>query len=190
MDDLFRTEVETAVQHLKDGKVILYPTDTVWGLGCDATNAAAVQKIFRIKQRADSKSMILLVADERDILQYVAAPDPAVFDFLEEQSRPTTVIFENAIGLPDHVIAGDGSVAMRIVQDEFCRHLIRRLRRPVVSTSANTSGAPAPSLFAEISEEIRTAVDHIVKWRQEDTQRAAPSRIIKWDRGGVTIIRG
>lgn len=186
----FSTEVENALNALRNGQVILYPTDTIWGLGCDATVEEAVKKIYRIKQRDDSKSLIILVAEERDILQYVSAPDLAVFDFLQEQSRPTTVIFDGAINLPDALIAEDGSIAIRIVQDEFCRHLIKRLRKPIVSTSANISGQPSPRFFDEISEEVKAQVDHIAGWRQEDKTSSLPSQIVKWrGEGEVEYIR-
>lgn len=188
--DFFENEVEKALEVLRSKKVILYPTDTIWGIGCDATNEQVVQHIYQIKKREDSKSMIILVADERDILRYVASPDLAVFNFIEEQTRPTTVIFEHAVGLPDNLIAEDGSIAIRIVKDEFCRHLIKRLRNPIVSTSANISGQPSPQNFTEVSKEIKTAVDHIVKWRQDDITIAQPSQIIKWNNDGSrTIIR-
>jgi len=189
--NFFETEVEKALAILRAGGVILYPTDTIWGIGCDATNEKAVHLIYEIKKREDSKSMIILVADERDVLQYVAAPDPNVFDFIEEQTRPVTIIFEHALGLPDNLVAEDGSVAIRIVGDEFCRHLIKRLRKPIVSTSANISGQPSPKNFSEVSDEIKTVVSHIVKWRQDDTTFAQPSQIIKWNNDGTrTVIRG
>jgi len=186
----FEKEVEAALNVLRSGGVILYPTDTIWGIGCDATNETAVRRIYEIKKREDSKSMIILVADERDVLQYVAAPDLSVFDFIQEQTRPTTIIFEHAVGLPDNLVAEDGSIAIRIARDEFCRHLIKRLRKPIVSTSANISGQPSPKNFLEISEEIKSAVDHVVGWRQEDTTIALPSQIIKWNNDGTrTVIR-
>lgn len=186
----FYSEVEAALNALRSGGVILYPTDTIWGLGCDATNEEAVKKIYRIKQRDDSKSLIILVAGERDVLQYVAAPDLAVFDFIARQTRPTTVIFDNAVNLPDALIAEDGSIAIRIIQDEFCRHLIKRLRKPIVSTSANISGQPSPKFFDEVSEEIKAAVDHLVQWRQEDKTAAQPSQIVKWKgEGNYEVIR-
>jgi len=189
--NFFETEVEKALEILRAGGVILYPTDTIWGIGCDATNEKAVRLIYEIKKREDSKSMIILVADERDVLQYVAAPDPEVFDFIEEQTRPVTIIFEHALGLPDNLVAEDGSIAVRIVRDEFCRHLIKRLRKPIVSTSANISGQTSPKNFSEVSEEIKTVVGHIVKWRQDDTTLAQPSQIIKWNNDGTrTVIRG
>ena len=181
----FGSEMEAALHVLRNGGVILYPTDTIWGLGCDATNEEAVKKIYQIKRRDDSKSLIILVADERDILQYVAAPDIAVFDFMAEQTRPTTIIFDNAVNLPDNSIAEDGSIGIRIVKDDFCRHLVKRLRNPIVSTSANISGALSPRFFDEVSEEIKTAVDHIVQWRQEDKTPAQPSQIIKWKGDGT-----
>jgi len=186
----FEKEVEAAVNALREGKTILYPTDTIWGLGCDATNEKAVARIYEIKQREDSKSLIILAATERELLQYVAAPDPAVFDFIEAQTRPTTIIFDGAIGLPHNLVAADGSIAIRIVQDTFCRHLIRRLQRPIVSTSANISGQPSPQGFQTVSPQIRQQVDHIVNWRQDDNTPAQPSQIIKWNNGGApTIIR-
>jgi L-threonylcarbamoyladenylate synthase len=185
----FETEIEKALAILRAGGIILYPTDTVWGIGCDARNENAVQKIFDLKKRQESKSMIVLVADEREVLQYTASPDLAVFDFIEQQTRPTTVIFDGAIGFPDNLVAADGSVAIRIVQDEFCRHLIKRLRNPIVSTSANISGEPAPKAFKEISEKIKNGVDHIVQWRQDDESFATPSQLIKWQNGQAIFFR-
>lgn len=185
----FATEVEMALSSLRKGDVILYPTDTIWGLGCDATAEEAVKKIYDIKQRSDSKSLIVLVADERDILHYVSAPDPALFDFIQEQTRPTTVVFDGAINLPDSLIAADGSIAIRIVRDEFCRHLIKRLRKPIVSTSANISGQPSPQFFGEISPEVKSLVDYVVGWRQNDTNPSQPSQIIRWRNGSVEYIR-
>lgn len=184
----FETEVETALEVLRKGGVILYPTDTIWGIGCDATDENAVRRIYEIKNREDSKSLIILVADEKDVLQYVAAPDPLVFDFIEEQTRPTTIIFEQAVGLPNNLIAEDGSIAIRIARDEFCRHLIKRLRKPIVSTSANISGQASPKFFADVSSEIKNAVDYVVKWRQDDTTAALPSQIIKWNNDGSRVV--
>lgn len=187
--EFFDREVEDALAVLRNGGIILYPTDTIWGVGCNATDEKAVQKVFELKRREDSKSMIVLVADEREVLQYVAAPDLAVFDFIKQQTRPTTVIFEGAIGFPDNLVAADGSIAIRIVEDEFCRHLIKRLRKPIVSTSANISGETAPKTFGEISEEIKKGVDHVVQWRQNDEIPAQPSQIIKWENGEVVYLR-
>jgi L-threonylcarbamoyladenylate synthase len=184
MTEAFENEVVQCLEVLKRGGVILYPTDTIWGLGCDATNTEAVKRIYEIKQREDTKSLIILVADEREILQYVAGPDLSVFDFIEQQTRPTTIIFDNAVGLPDNLVAEDGSIAIRIARDEFCRHLIKRLRKPIVSTSANISGQPSPQSFATISKEIKSSVDYVVRWRQEDSTPALPSQIIRWNKDG------
>lgn len=188
--NFFENEVEKALEVLRSGGVILYPTDTVWGIGCDATNKEAVNNIFKIKKRADHKSMIILLADEREILKYVASPHPGVFDFIQEQTRPTSVIFEHALGLPDNLIGEDGSIAIRLTNDNFCRHLVKRLRKPLVSTSANTSGEATPKTFMEISESIKLAVDHVVKWRQEDYSLTLPSQVVRYGEDGkVTVIR-
>jgi L-threonylcarbamoyladenylate synthase len=189
MSEVFEIDIIRSLEVLKAGGVILYPTDTIWGLGCDATNVSAVKRIYEIKQRADSKSMIILVAEERHVLQYTAAPDLAVFDFIEQQSRPTTVIYEHAVGLADNVIADDGSVAIRIVRDEFCRHLVKRFRKPIVSTSANISGMASPKIFAEISDQIKSSVDYVVQWRQDDEKLSEPSQIVRWINGSVEYLR-
>jgi len=185
----FESDLEQSLKVLHSGGVILYPTDTVWGLGCDATNAAAVEKIFDIKNRPSSKSLVILVADEKAILQYTAAVDLEVFNYLDQQIRPTTVIYNNAIGLADNVQAEDGSVAIRICKEEFCKHLIKRFRKPIVSTSANLSGGPAPSIFSEVSKDIISKVDYTVQYRKDEETAAIPSQIIRWVNGSVVIIR-
>jgi L-threonylcarbamoyladenylate synthase len=184
----FETDIEHCLTVLEEGGTILYPTDTIWGIGCDATNAAAVQKVYDLKERPGSKSMIVLVAEEKDILKYVSAPDPAVFDYLKQAGKPTTVIYHGAIGLADNLIAEDGSVAIRIVQDKFCRHLIKRFRKPIVSTSANISGDPAPAKFSDVLNHIRTGVDYVVSYRQDDETEYESSAIVKWNRDGSTTI--
>jgi L-threonylcarbamoyladenylate synthase len=190
MDDQFEDDITRCLEVLKKGGVILYPTDTIWGLGCDATNAVAVKRVYAIKKRQESKSLIILLADRRDILKYVASPDLQVFDFIENESRPTTIIFDNAVGLPENLVAKDGSVAIRIVRDNFCRHLIKRLQRPLVSTSANASGTSSPQTFAAVNSEIIDAVDYVVQWRQGDLTPAYPSQIIKWaNNGNYEVIR-
>jgi L-threonylcarbamoyladenylate synthase len=185
----FNTDIDRCLEVLKNGGVILYPTDTVWGLGCDATNNAAVEKILRIKHRPENKSMIVLVADERDIIQYVSSPDLAVFDYLQTVHKPTTVIYEGAIGLADNVVNADGSVGIRIVDEPFCKHLLKRFRKPIVSTSANISGQPTPRLFSEINTIVIESVDYVVQYRQEDTTIAAPSSVIRWINGAVEVLR-
>lgn len=185
----FNTDVENGLAVLQRGGLILYPTDTIWGIGCDATNADAVRRIYELKKRPETKSMIVLLADERDLLQYVANPDLAVFDYLEGVTKPTTVIYDGAIGLADNLVNQDGSIAIRIVQDTYCKHLIKRLRRPIVSTSANISGEPSPRTFAEIPDAIKEQVDYVVHHRRDDAVIAAPSSIVRWERGQVTVIR-
>jgi len=188
MSDL-EFDIRKSIEVLKSGGLILYPTDTVWGIGCDATNEKAVDKIYKLKKRSDEKAMIVLVADERDIMQYVAAPDISLFDYLDKTTKPTTVVYEGALGFADNIVANDGSIAIRICKEEFCRHLIKRFKKPIVSTSANISGSPAPKIFKEISDEIKGGVDHVVQYRQDDEKIAEPSSLIKWNDGNVTILR-
>jgi L-threonylcarbamoyladenylate synthase len=183
-------DIEQCLKTLKEGGLILYPTDTVWGIGCDAANTRAVERVYQLKKRADSKAMIVLVSEERDILKYVAHPDPAIFDYLKQTRKPTTVVYEGALGLADNLVAKDGSIAIRICHDIFCRHLIKRFRKPLVSTSANISGEKTAFIFDDISEEIKTGVDYIVRYRQEDKTIAAPSAVIKWNRDStITVLR-
>ena len=185
----FIADIDRCLEVLQLGGVILYPTDTVWGLGCDATNAGAVEKIFAIKHRPGTKSMIVLLADERDVLQYVAAPDLQVFDYLDTVTRPTTVVYEGIIGLAENLLAADGSAGIRIVKEPFCKHLIKRFRKPIVSTSANISGQPAPADFSAIPASLKAAVDYVVQYRQQDKAAAQASSVIRWKEGVVEIIR-
>ncbi len=187
--EIYEEDLIQSLRVLNNGGVLLYPTDTIWGLGCDATNEKAVQKIYDIKKRMLFKSLVVLLPDEKSVLSYVAAPDFSVFDFLERQKKPTTVIFNNAIGLANSVTGGDGSVAIRIVQDKFCRHLLKRFKKPIVSTSANVSGEVSPQSFSQVSETIKNAADYIVHWRQNETTPAQPSQIIKWKNGVVEYVR-
>ncbi|HEY6977449.1 MAG TPA: L-threonylcarbamoyladenylate synthase [Chitinophagaceae bacterium] len=185
----FEIDIEQCLKVLKQGGTILYPTDTIWGIGCDATNSFAAGKIIALKKRPSEKSFVVLVASERDVLRYVAAPDLSVFDYLEKTEKPTTVIYEHALGLAGNVIADNGSVAMRICRDEFCKHLIKRFRKPIVSTSANLSGEPSPASFKEINEAIIDNVDYVVQYRQHELLKAVPSSIIKWVNGRVEVLR-
>ena len=182
-------DIQKCLDVLKDGGLILYPTDTIWGIGCDATNEKAVEKVYRLKKRSDEKALIVLVADERDVMQHVAGPDLSLFDYLATTTKPTTVIYDGAIGFANNLVANDGSIAIRICNDEFCRHLLKRFRKPIVSTSANISGMPSPKTFKDISDEIRVGVDYIVQYRQDDETPAQPSSLIKWDNGKVTVLR-
>ena len=184
----FLEDLEQSLTVLKKGGIILYPTDTIWGIGCDATNEAAVSRIYQLKQRAESKSMIVLAADERDVLKYTAAVDLSLFDYLQKVTRPTTVVYDGAIGLAPNLLAADGSVGMRLVEEPFCKHLIRRMRAPLVSTSANISGRPAPAFFAEVEPAILEGVDYVVRYRREDRTPREPSAVIRWGRDGVVQV--
>lgn len=192
--------VNEALQVLKDGGVILYPTDTVWGIGCDATNKEAVAKVFEIKKRSEAKSLVLLACDLDMVAKYVKEIPNIAIDLVEVNDAPMTIIYPGAQYLAPNVVAEDGSVGIRIpcVEDEmlegggaFCRQLVRRLRKPLVSTSANISGEPTPKNFNEISEDIKSAVDYIVPRALENGATGRSSQIIKLGLGGeVEIIRG
>jgi L-threonylcarbamoyladenylate synthase len=188
-EQLYIEDAEKALKVLHDGGIILYPTDTIWGIGCDATNANAVEKIIALKERPAHKSFVVLVASEKDILQYTAAPDLAVFDYLQTVQKPTTIIYDHALGLAENVCGDDGSVAIRICNDEFCRYLIKRFRKPIVSTSANISNAPSPGNFPQISEQIKQGVDYIVQYKQANLTTNIASAIVRWKNGQPQIIR-
>jgi L-threonylcarbamoyladenylate synthase len=184
-----REEIENALTVLKRGGIILYPTDTVWGIGCDATNADAIDKVFALKKRAESKSMICLVSDFRMLEQYVQEVPEVAYDILKYAVKPTTVIYDDPIRVAENIIADDNSLAIRVVQDDFCKTLIRKLKRPLVSTSANISGQKTPATFKEISPLILEGVDYVVNLYQ-NSKPAKPSSIIKLkNNGAVTIIR-
>lgn len=181
-------DVEKSVEKLHKGEIFLYPTDTVWGLGCDATNAAAVEKIINLKNRPENKSFVVL-ANEKMLLEYVASLDLTIFDYLETVTKPTTVIYENAVGLAENVLAEDGSVAIRICNEPFCKTLLNRFKKPILSTSANLSGTTAPAIFKDIAEVIKNGVDYVVQYRQDDGNIAAPSTIVRWKEGNVEVLR-
>ena len=190
MTPLFNTDIEACLRVLESGGLILYPTDTIWGIGCDATNETAVEKIFTLKKRIETKALIVLIADERSLLQYVASPHIEVFDYIQGVSKPTTIIYENAIGLAGNLLAEDGSVGIRICADEFCKHLIKRFRKPIVSTSANVSGFPPPKVFSDIDIAVKEGVDYVVHYRQDDTIPVEPSAVVKCNKdGSFTILR-
>lgn len=189
MTDKLKEEIRKTTEVLKNGGVVLYPTDTVWGLGCDATNEEAVKRIFEIKKRADSKSMLVLLDDAGRIASYASVPDIAL-DLIEVADKPTTIIYPGAKYLAPSLIAEDGTIGIRITSEEFSKSLIFRFRKPIVSTSANISGEPSPRFFDEISDEIKNAVDYIVDFRQKENKPSAPSCIIKLGMGGeIEIIR-
>jgi L-threonylcarbamoyladenylate synthase len=173
------TEVNKALEILNQGGIILYPTDTIWGIGCDATNAEAIKNIYALKQRDDSKSLIILLAEAKDVFKYVANPHPDIVHIIGKFERPTTVIYEQAIGLPNNLINTDGTIAIRITKDPFCKTLIKRLKKPLVSTSANISGMASPQSFNDISDEIKNGVDYVVKHRMDEVSGVTPSQILR-----------
>ena len=187
---LIDDDIKSCLEILKKGGVILYPTDTVWGLGCDATNEIAVNKIFKIKKRAEEKSLIILLSDEEQLKNYVSDKTPEVFDFIKGINKPVTIIYNNAKNLAKNVIGKDGSIGIRITSEKFCKKLIDLFGKPIVSTSSNISGFPPPMLFSDIDYEIISSVDYIVKYRQEETEPGLPSTIIKINKDySYTIIR-
>ncbi|MDR0546430.1 MAG: threonylcarbamoyl-AMP synthase [Dysgonamonadaceae bacterium] len=183
-------ELKNACEVLRNGGIILYPTDTIWGIGCDAANEAAVKRIYEIKQRSDAKSMLVLTDSTAKLDFYVPELPEIALDLIELSDKPLTIIYDNARNVAPNLIAADGSLGIRVTKEKFSMELCRRLRKPLVSTSANISGQAAPAIFSEISEEIRQAVDYVVDYRREETVKAKPSSIIRLGKGGqIQIIR-
>jgi sua5/yciO/yrdC/ywlC family protein len=179
--------VKLTLPFLQENKVILYPTDTIWGLGCDAYSYQGIERIRQIKRRDINKNFILLVSSLGMLKQYVKIPSEIVF-FLKSQTRPTSVIYQEVCNsyLP---LAKDNSLAFRIVQDEFCRELIKAFGKPIISTSANISGEPSPMTFSQISEEIKNLVDYIVPYHQQNQEGKAPSQLVKIEEGEIIFLR-
>ena len=183
-------EVKLSVDFLKKGKIILYPTDTIWGIGCDATQSKPIDRIYRVKQRFESKSMIILLDHADKLSLYVKKVPPVAYDLIERYHEPLTIIYPDAMNVAKNVVAEDGTVAIRIVRDEFCRKMISLFNKPVVSTSANLSGQPAPIIFSKIPKEITSGVDHIVNYNRDVIIRTKPSTIIRLtDNGEFEVIR-
>lgn len=178
-ESVVEAELQKALEVLKKGGILLYPTDTVWGLGCDATDEEAVAKIYGIKHRSDSKSLVLLASDMDMVCRYVKVVPEIAVQLVEVNVDPMTIVYPGAIGLAPNVIAEDGSVGIRIPMNDFCRSLVHRLHRPIVSTSANISGEPAPKRFAEISDAIKAAVDYTVAPGLEKGSTGKASSILK-----------
>ncbi len=182
-------EILITLEQLQLGNTILYPTDTVWGLGCDATNPAAVQKIYNLKKREESKALICLVSDTRMLERFIKEIPEVAYDLLEAADKPTTIIYDNPVGIAENLVAADRTLAIRIPDDEFCQKLIRKFNRPIVSTSANISGQPTPKSFVEISNDIKNGVDYIVNLK-DDKKAAKPSTIIQLRTNGeIKVIR-
>ncbi len=183
-------EIKNALKVLKEGGILLYPTDTVWGIGCDATNAQAVKKVFDLKKREDSKSLITLASSIEMIEQYVKEVPPMAYELIEVNDAPMTIIYPDVNGLAESVIAQDGSAGIRIPMNEFCTRLIKKFGKPIVSTSANISGESTPESFSTISEEIKKGVDYIVDQQMDTGSTQRSSQIIKLGVDGtVKIIR-
>lgn len=178
-------DIKKACEVLAKGGVILYPTDTVWGIGCDATNAEAVKKVYEIKKRADSKAMLVLVDSEAKVEFYVKDVPPVAWDLIELSTRPLTIIYDGARNLAPNLLAEDGSVGIRVTNEPFSKQLCFRFKKAIVSTSANISGQPSASNFSEISDDIKQAVDYIVENRRDEMEKPKPSSIIKLGTGGV-----
>nr|WP_320020848.1 L-threonylcarbamoyladenylate synthase [uncultured Draconibacterium sp.] len=183
-------DLKKAVEVLRSGGIILYPTDTIWGIGCDATNAEAVKRIYDIKKREDSKSILILMENPALLNRYVDEVPEVAWDLVELSTTPLTVIYPGAKNLAANLVAEDGSIGIRFTKEEFTRQLLQRFRRPIVSTSANISGEKSPAFFDEISEEIKESVEYIVEYRQEDRMPSQPSSVIKLGPGGqIDILR-
>jgi L-threonylcarbamoyladenylate synthase len=181
----FEEDIKKSVEMVKSGKIILYPTDTIWGIGCDATNSKAVQRIYELKGRMMDKSMIILLDSPEKLEKYVKQLPPIAFDLIENSSNPITIVYSGAYNLAKTLIAKDGTIAIRIVRDEYCRQVISKSGKPLVSTSANFSGEPSPGTFLEIDEQIKRKVDYVAESFRDRTGRIKPSTIIKLEDSGI-----
>jgi len=187
---VFDEDIKESLVVLKKGGIILYPTDTIWGLGCDATNPSAVDKIFRIKSRNESKSLLVLVDGIQMLERYVNDIPEIAYELIDVSDGPLTLIYPSGKNLAPGICNEDGSVGIRVCHDEFCSELINRFRKPIVSTSANFSGKPSPENFGDIENPVIEAVDFVVNYRQDDRQKFNPSPVIKLEKNGtIQIIR-
>lgn len=181
---MLRDEVAKAFKIIQDGGIILYPTDTIWGIGCDATNTGAIQRIYKLKQRDETKSMIILLDSENKLESYIRDVNPLAYDLIEYADNPLTLVMPGAKNISPALMADDGSVGIRITKHPFCQQLIQRLRKPLVSTSANISGGQPPQYFSQIAPEIIDGVDYVVDIDQYDMEIKTPSTIIRLDPDG------
>lgn len=179
-----KEDLNQALETLKNGGLILYPTDTIWGIGCDATNAQAVEKVFALKGRDKNKSMLILLHNDNQLASYVKDIPEVAYELIEATDRPMTIIYSGAKNLAENAIAEDGSIGIRIVNHPFCEQILQRFRKPIISTSANISGQSTATFFDEISDEIKDGVDYIVKFDQDNTSKGKPSIIMKLDPSG------
>lgn len=183
-----KESLDKALEVLKNGGIILYPTDTIWGIGCDATNTEAVKRIFELKQREDAKAMLMLVGSEGQLQQFVKEVPDVAWQLIDSAVNPLTIIYDEPINISPALLAEDGSAGFRITNEYFSRSLCQRLRRPLVSTSANISGRPSPKSFADIDKEILDGVDYVVEVRRDEKGETAPSNIIKIGNDSVVKI--
>jgi len=181
---MLNEEVAKALKVIQDGGIILYPTDTIWGIGCDATNTEAIKKIFALKQRDEAKSMIILIDTENKLESYIQEVPSIAYDLIEYAENPLTLVMPGAKNISPVLIAEDGSVGIRIAKHDFCQQLIQRLRKPLVSTSANISGKPSPQTFDEIDQEIIDGVDYLFYLEQQNTEKKKPSTIMRLNPDG------
>ena len=181
-------ELKKALDIIRKGGIILYPTDTIWGIGCDATNAEAVQRIYDLKQRPDTRSMLVLIDSPEYLPHYVRELPEIALDLVELSVKPLTIIYSGAQNVAPNLIAQDGSLGIRITRETFSQALCRRMKKPLVSTSANISGQPAPANFSEISDEILRGVDYVVNYRQQEKQKNQASSIILLGEGGIVKV--
>ena len=187
---MMKEDVDQALTALHEGGVILYPTDTVWGLGCDATNEKTIERLYQIKQRDTGTGMLILLDSEGRVERYVEDMPDIAWDLMEVTDKPLTLVYHQGRNLPENLLASDGSIAIRVTQDPFCQQLLRRFKKPNVSTSANKSDHPGPANFTDVEPALRQAADYVVKHRQDETQKGSPSSIIRVGPGGeVKVIR-
>ncbi|HMY13199.1 MAG TPA: L-threonylcarbamoyladenylate synthase [Bacteroidia bacterium] len=188
--EIFSDDIKSCLETLRQGGLIVYPTDTIWGIGCDATNDAAVEKIFTLKNRSESKNLITLVCDEAMLNRCVQHVPAVAWDIIEYSEKPVTIIYEKISRISEKAIADDGTAAIRLVKDPFCKMLIHKFGKPIISTSANLSNMPSPAVFNDIEDSILTGVDYVVKFRQQETAKHTPSSIIRiLNNGEVKVIR-
>ena len=176
---MLKDEVANAFKVIQEGGIILYPTDTIWGIGCDATNTEAVKKIYRLKQRDEAKSMIILLDTENKLESYISDMNPLAYDLIEYAENPLTLVMPGAKNISPTLISSDGSIGIRVAKHEFCQQLVQRLRKPLVSTSANISGKPSPQYFSQIDDEIINGVDYVVDLEQHSMEIKRPSTIMR-----------
>lgn len=188
MDDI-RKEIDQCLEVLSNGGLILYPTDTIWGIGCDATNEAAVNRIYELKKRNNTKTMVCLVGNDFMLEQYVTKVPDLAYDIMDLATKPITIVYESPKGVAKNLIAKDNTLAIRVASDTFCQHLIKKFKKPIVSTSANLAGIASPTCFKEISEEILKGVDYIVNLERDKIKTTPSSIILLGNDGTVKVIR-